>query len=565
VSTLLDVRDLRVRFDTPSGPVSAVDGVSFQLRGGEILAIVGESGSGKSVTAMTLIGLTRGLRARIEGTALLEGRRELIGAPESALRRVRGARIAMVFQDPMSSLNPVHRVGDQIAEQIVAHTLKGTGEPGVSRARARARAVELMERVRIPAAAARSRSYPHELSGGMRQRVMIAMALSLGPRVLLADEPTTALDVTIQAQIIAQLKALRDESGMGIVLITHDFAVVADIADRIAVMSAGRIVEQGTARQILHEPAHDCTRALLGALEPPRATRATRIQGEILLDVRDLHVRFPGAHGVLGGPRGVIGGGREMLGGPPDVASGRTSTGRHHAVAALDGLSLTLRAGETLGVVGESGCGKTTLIRSIARLEQPSAGTIVFAGTDIARARRRALGPLREGMGMVFQDPRASLNPRRRVGRTLARSLRARGSSRAQARVQAAALLERVGLSADHAERYPHELSGGERQRVAIARALAGEPRLLLLDEPVSSLDASLRRGVIELLAELQEQFGCAYILVSHDLAMVAGVADRVAVMHAGRIVEIADARELFERPTHPYTRELLAASPALP
>jgi peptide/nickel transport system ATP-binding protein len=519
---LLEVSDLKVAFATPRGTVQAVDGVSFSLGRGEVLAIVGESGSGKSVCALSLLGLTRSPRTSIEGRALLDGQ-ELICASEAQLRRVRGAHMAMVFQDPQSSLNPVLRVGHQIAEQILAH------EPSAGRARALERAGELMERVGIPDALARVRAYPHELSGGMRQRVMIAMALSLGASVLLADEPTTALDVTVQAQILAELRRLCDEQQLGIVLITHDFAVVADIADRVAVMRAGQIVEHGPTEQVLREPRHPYTRELLGALAPPaRRHRLPAPAPSPLVEVERLGMSFGGA-------------------------------------PALSDVTLSVREGETLAVVGESGCGKTTLLRSIARLIEPAAGAIRFDGVDIAHARRRALAPLRAGVGMVFQDPQASLNPRRRVGRTVELALRARGSSRAQAGREAMAQLERVGLTAAHATRYPHELSGGERQRVGIARALAGTPRLVLLDEPVTSLDASLRRGVVELLAELQEQIGCGYVLVSHDLAMVAGVADRIAVMHAGEIVECAAAEEVLERPQHPYTRELLAARPRLP
>ncbi len=572
--SLLDVRDLRVSFATPTGSVPAVDGISFELASSEVLALVGESGSGKSVTAMSLIGLTRGPHTQIEGVALLDtharapkaqerlgaqvsaggaasldGRTELIGASENALRRIRGAQIAMVFQDPMSSLNPVMRVGEQIAEQILAH------DPHCGRSSALARAADLMERVDIPRARTRARAYPHELSGGMRQRVMIAMALSLRPKLLLADEPTTALDVTVQTQILELLHEQRDALGMGIVLITHDFAVVAGIADRIAVMKAGRIVEQGPAQDVLGSPTHEYTRTLLRALQPPSTRRSPRpaTRGP-LVQVRDLKVRFAATHG-LSRRWGLA------------LAPAPEQPGHDEArwIAAVDGVSLTLGAGETLGVVGESGSGKTTLIRTIARLIQPAAGTISFDGADVTHAHGRRLGRLREGVGMVFQDPHASLNPRRRVDATLQRSLRLRGASRGAARVQAGTLLERVGLPSAYAVRYPHELSGGERQRVAIARALAAEPRLLLLDEPVSSLDASLRLGVIELLAELQEQLGCAYILVSHDLAMVAGVADRVAVMYAGKIVETADTRRLFSSPEHPYTRELLASSPTLP
>jgi peptide/nickel transport system ATP-binding protein len=516
---LLEVRELSVSFATADGTVKAVDGVSFSVQRGEVLAIVGESGSGKSVTAMTLMGLTRGPNARIDGTAHLEGQ-ELIGASEAELRRIRGARIAMVFQDPMSSLNPVHRVGDQIAEQISAH------EPGTSRAQASERAVKLMERVEIPAARERARSYPHELSGGMRQRAMIAMALSLNPSVLLADEPTTALDVTVQAQIIEQLKQLRADTNAGIVLVTHDLGVVADVADRIAVMQAGRIVEEGTAEAVFYEPEHPHTRALLKAIESPLAARTGRKRGERLLDVENLEVSFRGG------------------------------------VEALSGVSLSLREGETLGVVGESGCGKTTLIRAIARLVEPAAGAIRFRGRDVTSARRRGLAALRSELGMVFQDSQASLNPRKRVRQTLASALRSRGVARKDAPERSRELLERVGLSSVHLTRFPHELSGGERQRVGIARALAGRPSLVVLDEPVSSLDASIRGQVIELLDELQGELGCGYVLVAHDLALMGRVADRIAVMYLGKIVELAGAGELYERPVHPYTQALLEAIP---
>jgi peptide/nickel transport system ATP-binding protein len=525
---LLEVRDLSVSFATAAGSVKAVDGVSFALERGEVLAIVGESGSGKSVCAMTLMGLTRGPSTTIAGSAHLEGR-ELVGASEAQLRRIRGARLAMVFQDPQSSLNPVYRVGDQIAEQIRAH------EPLVSKTQALDRAADLMERVGIPSAHSRVRSFPHELSGGMRQRVMIAMALSLGAKVLLADEPTTALDVTVQARILDQLKELRERERLSIVLITHDFGVVADIADRIAVMQGGRIVEHGAAQEIFEEPKHSYTRGLLEALRASPKLRPTRARGTTLLEVDDLEVSYA--------PRGR----------------------RGARVDALDGVSLRLAAGETLAIVGESGSGKTTLMRSIASLIAPTAGAIRLQGQDLAHAQRRELALLRSDLGVVFQDPQASLNPRRRIGGTLERSLRAHGTARSEAQVEAARLLERVGLKPSYAGRFPHELSGGERQRVGIARAIAGNPRLVLLDEPVSSLDASIRRGVIELLTELQEELGCSYVLVSHDFTTVEAVADRIAVMHQGKVVEMGEARDLLERPVHPYTRELLAACPRLP
>ncbi len=533
---LLDVCDLSVSFATHDGEVRAVEGVSFALGHGEVLAIVGESGSGKSVCAMTLMGLTRGPNTTISGRALFDGR-DLIGASEAQLRRVRGAELAMVFQDPQSSLNPVYRVGDQIAEQIRAH------EPFVSKERALERAGDLMERARIPRARERVRAYPHELSGGMRQRVMIAMGLSLGAKVLLADEPTTALDVTVQAQILAQLKDLREQEDLSIVLITHDFGVVADIADRVAVMQAGRIVEQGTATEIFEQPAHPYTQGLLEALQPhpkARPVREARPAREAQPTREPLRTREPPLtrraaparvrESALA--RASAGSAEEELlsfvKAPPTrarrapllevqdlrvdyAASDRRSAG----IAALDGVSLTVEEGETLAIVGESGCGKTTLLRSIACLIEPADGTIRLGGQDLARASRRELASARRGLGMVFQDSQASLNPRRRVGSTLERALRARGLGASEACAGAERLLERVGLKPAQATRFPHELSGGERQRVGIARALTGEPRLVLLDEPVSSLDASIRRGVIELLIELQGELGCAYVLVS--------------------------------------------------
>jgi peptide/nickel transport system ATP-binding protein len=565
---LLDVHDLSVSFATREGSVQAVDGVSFQLVAGEVLAIVGESGSGKSVCAMSLMGLTRGPNTTISGSAMFAGR-DLIGATEAELRRIRGAQLAMIFQDPQSSLNPVYRVGDQIVEQIRTH------EPFVSRAQGMARAVALMERVGIPRAAERVRAYPHELSGGMRQRVMIAMGLSLGAKVLLADEPTTALDVTVQAQILEQLKRLREAEDLSIVLVTHDFGVVADIADRIAVMQAGKIVEQGTVAEILYEPKHPYTRGLLEALRPSKKADAPRARGGAsLLD----HQTVPSHHadgtlhveGVEVGPSEMADaprarGGASLL----EIDNLRVSyagrSRRDASIDALDGVSLTLEAGGTLAVVGESGSGKTTLLRSIARLIEPTDGAIRLQGQDLAGASRRELASLRRELGVVFQDPQASLNPRRRVGVTLERALRARGLSKTEAQCEVGPSLERVGLKQAYATRYPHELSGGERQRVGIARALAGEPRLVLLDEPVSSLDASIRRGVIDLLGELQQQLGCAYVLVSHDFATVEALADRVAVMHVGRIVEFGAAKQVLLEPEHPYTQELIAACPKIP
>jgi peptide/nickel transport system ATP-binding protein len=513
--SLLDVADLRVSFATEAGEVRAVGGVSFSVARGEVVALVGESGSGKSTVGLTLMGLTRRYGARISGSAALEGR-DLLGATERELQRLRGRRMAMVFQDPISSLNPVQRVGWQISEQIRAH------EPLVSGAQALQRAVELMDRAGIAQARSRVRAYPHELSGGMRQRVMIAMALSCEPALLIADEPTTALDVTTQAQILAQLRELRERTELGMLLITHDLGVVADIADRILVLRAGQLVEQGEAQAILCAPRHPYTQSLLAAYAP-RPARAPRTTGGPLLEAHELNVTFGG-------------------------------------VKALDDVSLTLNEGETLGVVGESGAGKTTLIRCLIRLMDPASGTIRFRGQDITHAKRRQLVPLRRELQMVFQDSSASLNPRRRVEWILASGLRLREVPRGQWRERAAELLERVGLRAEHLERFPHELSGGERQRVGIARALSCDPRALVLDEPVSSLDATVRAQVLDLLARLQVQVGLSYLLVSHDLMVVRGVSDRVAVMRAGKVVEMGPTEELFSSPQHEYTQALLAA-----
>jgi peptide/nickel transport system ATP-binding protein len=501
---LLEVQDLRVSFDTEAGSSQAVDGVSFGVAPGEVVALVGESGSGKSVTAMSLLGLTRPLGAHVSGRAIFEGS-NLIGASESELRRIRGRRAAMVFQDPMSSLNPVIRVGKQIAEQIRAH------ERDTTRAQALERAGELMERVGIGEARERVRAFPHELSGGMRQRVMIAMALSCSPSLLIADEPTTALDVTTQAQILALLRELRAQTGVAILLVTHDLGIVADIADRILVMRSGKLVEQGSAQEIVGAARHPYTQSLLTAYRT-RLVRTARTGGEPLLETHDLSVSFGG-------------------------------------VQALDGVSLTLHEGETLGVVGESGCGKTTLLRCLVRLQKPTSGTVCFRGVDITNASRRRLIPVRRELQMVFQDPQASLNPRRRVDWILQSGLRLREVSRSQWRVRSAELLERVGLEAGHLERFPHELSGGERQRVGIARALSCEPLALLLDEPVSSLDASIRAQVLELLVRLQQELNLSYLLVAHDLAVVRDVSDRVVVMKAGMVVETAPVTELFAGP----------------
>jgi peptide/nickel transport system ATP-binding protein len=530
---LLSVRDLRVGFATEDGPVQAVDGVSFDLAAGEVLAIVGESGSGKSVATQTIVGLTRSPNARIEGSARLGGQ-ELIGASEAELSRLRGERIGMVFQNPMTSFNPVYRIGDQLIEAIRAH------RPEIGKDAARKLTVETLEAVGMPDAEQRADRYPHEFSGGMRQRAMIAMALLLEPEVLIADEPTTALDVTIQAQILELLRRLNRERELATILITHDLGVVAEVADRVLVMHEGKIVERGGLEQIFYAPKDPYTRKLLGAvvrLDQAPPLRTAR-EGAPLLEVTGLVKHFPVRRGLMFG--------RE-----------------DNAVQAVDGVSFSVAPGETLGLVGESGSGKSTLSRMVLRLLEPTAGSIRFEGREIAGLSRREMRPLRAEMQMVFQDPYASLNPRKRVGQIVAEPLRVQGrSSGAELRKQVQGLLEHVGLSSAHYQRYPHEFSGGQQQRIGIARALALRPKLIVADEPVSALDVSIRGQILALLSDLQEEFGLTYIFVTHDIGVVRHVSDRIAVMHEGKIVEQGPADQVCERPVDPYTKALLAAVP---
>jgi peptide/nickel transport system ATP-binding protein len=530
---LLSVRDLRVTFATEGGRVQAVDGVSFELAPGEVLAIVGESGSGKSVTAQTIIGLTRSPNAEIEGSIRLGGA-ELIGASDAELRKVRGARIAMVFQDPMTSFNPVYRIGAQLVEAMRAH------QPETSHDDARRRAVELLDSVGLSDAERQVDRYPHELSGGMRQRAMIAMALTLEPEVLIADEPTTALDVTIQAQILELLRRLNRERGLATILITHDFGVVAELADRVLVMHHGKIVERGDLDRVFYSPDDPYTRKLLGAVvRLDQAPPLRPSKGEQpLLEVTDLVKHFPVKRGMLID--------REV-----------------DRVRAVDGVSFSVAKGETLGLVGESGSGKSTLSRTALQLLAPTSGSVRFEGREIAGLSRRQMRPLRADMQMVFQDPYASLNPRKRIGQIVGEPLRVQGrASGAELRGEVQELLERVGLSTAHYQRYPHEFSGGQRQRVGIARALALRPKLIVADEPVSALDVSIRAQILDLLSDLQEEFGLTYVFVAHDIGVVRHVSDRIAVMHDGKIVEQGPADQVCERPTDAYTRTLLAAVP---
>jgi peptide/nickel transport system ATP-binding protein len=568
---LVEVSDLRIEFPTESGPVTAVDGVGFTLAPGGALGLVGESGSGKSATAYALLGLHRGSGARVSGTVRVAGT-DLQTASDEQVRRLRGGTAAMVFQDPLSSLDPYCAIGDQIAEVHRVHHK-------VSRAAARARAVEVLDRVGIPGAARRARSRPHEFSGGMRQRALIAMALACQPRLIIADEPTTALDVTVQAQILDLLHELRTEAGVGLLLVTHDLGVAAGSVDDLLVLRDGAVVERGLVGELLTAPATAYTKALLTAV--PRLDAGAR--GPAGQDARDAE----GAQGGAGAAEGRVGAAlvkaRPAAGEAPTdtpaagsgapaaaellVASGlsRSFGPARHRVHAVQDVGLTVREGETLGIVGESGSGKTTLGRMLVRLLDPTQGSIVYRGRDIAHLGDKALRPLRRELQMVFQDPVSSLNPRRSIGESIADPLRAAGGLGEREIVgRVGELLERVGLDPAWYHRYPHEFSGGQRQRVGIARALAPAPKLIVCDEPVSALDVTTQAQVVALLGGLRRDLGLSLVFIAHDLAVVRQVSDRVAVMRGGRIVETGTVDEVYDAPQDPYTRALLAAVPVL-
>jgi oligopeptide transport system ATP-binding protein len=525
-TTILDVRDLKVTFDTPDGAVEAVKGVALDVRAGETLAVVGESGSGKSQTMMAIMGLLAA-NGRVTGQALYRGQ-DLIGLPVKALNTVRGARITMIFQEPMSSLDPLYTIGRQIAEPIVHHG-------GGSFRQARARVLELLELVGIPDPKRRIDSYPHELSGGQRQRAMIAMALANDPDILIADEPTTALDVTIQAQILELLQSLQKRFGMAVVLITHDLGVVRHVADRVVVMRRGQVVEQGTTSEIFEQPKADYTRMLLDA-EPSGEKPPTPATARVLLDGQRVSVDYATGGGLFSGRSGHF--------------------------RAVDKVSVRLREGQTIGVVGESGSGKSTLGRALLQLV-PSSGVIRFDGTDISGFDRKAMRPLRRQMQLVFQDPFGSLSPRQTVGEIITEGLYVHEPelSRADRDRRAIEALKEVGLDPPARNRYPHEFSGGQRQRVAIARAMILKPRLVVLDEPTSALDRSVQGQVIDLLRALQQAHNLSYVFISHDLAVIRAMADYVIVMKDGVIVEEGNTEALFQAPSAAYTQTLLKAA----
>ncbi len=556
---VLSVRDLSVSFRQEGDVTRAVKNLSLDVQRGETLAIVGESGSGKSVTSLALMRLIEQGGGSIDSGEIWLRRRndqlvELTSAPQSQLRRIRGADMAMIFQEPMTSLNPVFPVGEQIAESLRLHQ-------GKSHREALKEAEHMLDLVRIPDAKNVLSRFPHQLSGGMRQRVMIAMALSCRPALLIADEPTTALDVTIQAQILQLIRVLQKEMQMGVIFITHDMGVVAEMADRVQVMYRGDVVETGTVEDIFQRPQQPYTRALLAAVPKLGAMTGTPFplhfplagsegesapavpqdtvvnEGEPVLQVRDLVTRF-------------------------DIRSGLFNrvTRRVHAV---EKVSFDLHAGETLALVGESGCGKSTTGRSLLRLVESQGGSITFNGQRIDQLTGSALSHLRRDIQFIFQDPYASLDPRLTVGFSIMEPLLVHGIAKGQAAEDRVAwLLQRVGLLPEHARRYPHEFSGGQRQRICIARALALNPKVVIADESVSALDVSIQAQIVNLMLDLQREFGIAFLFISHDMAIVERISHRVAVMYLGQIVEIGPRQSVFENPQHPYTRKLMSAVP---
>ena len=569
----LEIKNLKTFFHTRSGTVKAVDDISFSIDKGEIVGIVGESGSGKSVTCHTMLGLLPEPPARVEGGTIHFQGDNLVNLPKPALRALRGKRISMVFQDPMSCLNPFITIVEQVAEPLIIHDK-------LPRDKAEKQAIEMMKKVGIRDAEKRSRSYPHEFSGGMRQRVMIAMALVTKPDLLLADEPTTALDVTIQARILKILKSLREELDVSVLFITHDLGVVAEIADRIVVMYRGKIVEEGKVKEIFSNPKHPYVKGLLacrptldckyetlptvddfletienedGTIEiREKETVKSTLEGlvqdqqtqedehtEPLVEVQNLTVCFRSSKGFLGG--------------------------REEEVRAVDGIDLTIQKGKTLGLVGESGCGKTTAGRAILHLIRPTAGKVIYDGKSLGNLSKETLLECRKKMQIIFQDPYASLNPRLTIEQALTEPMLVHGigDNLSNRRDRVVSLLEEVGLSSAHLLRYPHEFSGGQRQRICVARVLAVEPEFIVCDECVSAMDVSVQAQVLNLMQELQRKRQLTYLFISHDLSVVKFISDEVAVMQAGRIIESGKAQDLYANPKEHYTKDLINAIPS--
>ena len=571
---VLEVQGLTVRFDTSERSVVAVKDLGFHVRAGEVLAIVGESGSGKSVTSLSVMRLIEHgggtiASGKISFTRRNGGKLDLVKAADSVMRTIRGGEISMIFQEPMTSLNPVFSVGTQVAEAVMLHQ-------GLSHAEAEAEALRMLELVRIPEAKQILKRYPHQLSGGMRQRVMIAMALSCKPSLLIADEPTTALDVTIQAQILQLIRQLQEEMGMAVIFITHDMGVVAEVADRVLVMYHGEAVEEGTCEQIFHNPRHPYTQSLLAAVPrlgsmrgtdepaPFPLLRITDPEAEQLgtADMDETPVDMPepaaSAPSVSDGPVLSV----DNLITRFDVETGFWGKVKRR-VHAVEQVSFNLYPGETLGLVGESGCGKSTIGRSLIGLETPRSGSIVFNGQELTQVSGSQLQKLRRNIQYVFQDPYAALDPRLTVGFSIMEPLLIhKVCSRQEAERRVGELLERVDLDPAMAVRYPHEFSGGQRQRVCIARALAMNPEIIIADESVSALDVSVRAQIINLLLALQKEFRIAFLFISHDMAVIERVCHRVAVMYLGQIVELGSRRDVFENPLHPYTKRLMSAVP---